>query len=296
VDHELVDERDIAALKGKVLASGLTIPQLVTTAWASAATFRSSDKRGGANGARIRLAPQRDWEVNQPAELAKVLQKLEAIQTDFNAAQSGGMKVSLADLIVLGGCAAVEAAAKKAGQDVTVPFAPGRTDAAQAQTDVESFAVLEPAADGFRNYVRNGLEGSAAELLVDKAQLLTLTAPEMTVLIGGLRALNANFDQSAHGVFTKRPETLTNDFFVNLLDMGTKWQKSAASDGVLEGRDRATGELKWTGTVVDLVFGSNSQLRAIAEVYASSDAQQVFVRDFVAAWNKVMNLDRYDLA
>jgi catalase-peroxidase len=296
VDHELVDERDIAALKGKVLASGLTIPQLVTTAWASAATFRGSDKRGGANGARIRLAPQRDWEVNQPAELAKVLQKLEAIQTDFNAAQSGGMKVSLADLIVLGGCAAVEAAAKKAGQDVTVPFAPGRTDAAQAQTDVESFAVLEPAADGFRNYVRNGLEGSAAELLVDKAQLLTLTAPEMTVLIGGLRALNANFDQSAHGVFTKRPETLTNDFFVNLLDMGTKWQKSAASDGVLEGRDRATGELKWTGTVVDLVFGSNSQLRAIAEVYASSDAQQVFVRDFVAAWNKVMNLDRYDLA
>jgi len=296
VDHELVDEQDIAALKGKILASGLTIPQLVTTAWASAATFRGSDKRGGANGARIRLAPQKDWEVNQPAELATVLQKLEAIQTDFNAAQSGGKKVSLADLIVLGGCAAVEAAAKKAGQDVTVPFAPGRTDAAQAQTDVESFAVLEPAADGFRNYVRNGLEGSAAELLVDKAQLLTLTAPEMTVLVGGLRALNANFDQSAHGVFTKRPETLTNDFFVNLLDMGTKWQKSAASDGVLEGRDRATGELKWTGTVVDLVFGSNSQLRAIAEVYASSDAQQVFVRDFVAAWNKVMNLDRYDLA
>jgi catalase-peroxidase len=296
VHHELVDERDIAALKGKVLASGLTIPQLVTTAWASAATFRSSDKRGGANGARIRLAPQRDWEVNQPAELAKVLQKLEAIQTDFNAAQSGGKKVSLADLIVLGGCAAVEAAAKKAGQDVTVPFAPGRTDAAQAQTDVESFAVLEPFADGFRNYTRKGYAGTAAELLVDKAQLLTLTAPEMTVLIGGLRALNANFDQSAHGVFTKRPETLTNDFFVNLLDMGTKWQKSAGSDGVLEGRDRATGELEWTGTVVDLVFGSNSQLRAIAEVYASSDAQQVFVRDFVAAWNKVMNLDRYDLA
>jgi catalase-peroxidase len=296
VDHELVDEQDIAALKGKILASGLTIPQLVTTAWASAATFRGSDKRGGANGARIRLAPQKDWEVNQPAELATVLQKLEAIQTDFNAAQSGGKKVSLADLIVLGGCAAVEAAAKKAGHDVKVPFAPGRTDASQAQTDVESFAVLEPAADGFRNYVRKGLEGSAAELLVDKAQLLTLTAPEMTVLVGGLRALKANFDHSAHGVFTKRPETLTNDFFVNLLDMGTKWQKSAGSDGVLEGRDRATGELEWTGTVVDLVFGSNSQLRAIAEVYASSDAQQVFVRDFVAAWNKVMNLDRYDLA
>ena len=296
VDHELVDEQDIAALKGKILASGLTIPQLVTTAWASAATFRGSDKRGGANGARIRLAPQKDWEVNQPAELATVLQKLEAIQTDFNAAQSGGKKVSLADLIVLGGCAAVEAAAKKAGHDVKVPFAPGRTDASQAQTDVESFAVLEPAADGFRNYVRKGLEGSAAELLVDKAQLLTLTAPEMTVLVGGLRALKANFDHSAHGVFTKRPETLTNDFFVNLLDMGTKWQKSAGSDGVLEGRDRATGELEWTGTVVDLVFGSNSQLRAIAEVYASSDAQQVFVRDFVAAWNKVMNLDRHDLA
>ena len=296
VDHKLVDEQDIAALKGKILASGLTIAQLVTTAWASAATFRGSDKRGGANGARIRLAPQKDWDVNQPAELAKVLSKLAAIQTDFNAAQSGGKKISLADLIVLGGCAAVEAAAKKAGSDVKVPFAPGRTDASQEQTDVESFAVLEPAADGFRNYVRKGLEGAAAELLVDKAQLLTLTAPEMTVLIGGLRALNANFDHSAHGVFTKRPETLTNDFFVNLLDMGTKWQKSAASDGVLEGRDRASGELKWTGTVVDLVFGSNSQLRAVAEVYASSDAQQVFVRDFVAAWNKVMNLDRYDLA
>ena len=296
VDHKLVDEQDIAALKAKILASGLTIAQLVTTAWASAATFRGSDKRGGANGARIRLAPQKDWDVNQPAELAKVLSKLAAIQTDFNAAQSGGKKISLADLIVLGGCAAVEAAAQKAGSDVKVPFAPGRTDASQEQTDVESFAVLEPAADGFRNYVRKGLEGAAAELLVDKAQLLTLTAPEMTVLIGGLRALNANFDHSAHGVFTKRPETLTNDFFVNLLDMGTKWQKSAASDGVLEGRDRASGELKWTGTVVDLVFGSNSQLRAVAEVYASSDAQQVFVRDFVAAWNKVMNLDRYDLA
>ena len=296
VDHKLVDEQDIAALKASILAAGLSISQLVTTAWASAASFRGSDKRGGANGARIRLAPQKDWDVNQPAELAKVLSKLAAIQTDFNAAQSGGKKISLADLIVLGGCAAVEAAAKKAGSDVKVPFAPGRTDASQEQTDVESFAVLEPAADGFRNYVRKGLEGAAAELLVDKAQLLTLTAPEMTVLIGGLRALNANFDHSAHGVFTKRPETLTNDFFVNLLDMRTKWQKSAASDGVLEGRDRASGELKWTGTVVDLVFGSNSQLRAVAEVYASSDAQQVFVRDFVAAWNKVMNLDRYDLA
>jgi len=296
VDHTLVDAPDIAALKTNILASGLSIAQLVTTAWASAASFRGSDKRGGANGARIRLAPQKDWEVNQPAELAQALSKLEAIQKDFNSAQLGGKKVSLADLIVLGGCAAVEAAAKKAGQDVTVPFSPGRTDASPEQTDEVSFAVLEPAADGFRNYVRQGLEGSAAELLVDKAQLLTLTAPEMTVLIGGLRALNANFDHSAHGVFTQRPETLTNDFFVNLLDMGTKWQKSATVEGVLEGHDRATGELKWTGTIVDLVFGSNSQLRAIAEVYASSDAQQAFVRDFVAAWNKVMNLDRYDLA
>ena len=296
VDHPLVDEKDVAALKAKILAAGLGISQLVTTAWASAATFRGSDKRGGANGARIRLAPQKDWDVNQPAELAKVLQALEAIRTDFNAAQSGGKKVSLADLIVLAGCAAVEAAARKAGQEVTVPFTPGRTDASLEQTDVESFAVLEPVADGFRNYTRKGHEGTAAELLVDKAQLLTLTAPEMTVLIGGLRALNANFDHSAHGVFTKRPETLTNDFFVNLLDMGTKWQKSAGAEGVLEGRDRATGELKWTGTVADLVFGSNSQLRAIAEVYASSDAQPAFVRDFVAAWNKVMNLDRYDLA
>ena len=296
VDHELVDAQDIAALKAKVLASGLSISQLVTTAWASAASFRGSDKRGGANGARIRLAPQKDWAVNQPAELAKVLSRLEAIQKEFNSAQSGGKKISLADLIVLGGCAAVEAAAKKAGNDIEVPFAPGRTDASQEQTDVESFAVLEPAADGFRNYTRKGLEGSAAALLVDKAQLLTLTAPEMTVLVGGLRALNANFDHSAHGVFTKRPETLTNDFFVNLLDMGTKWQKSAAAEGVLEGRDRVTGQLRWTGTVVDLVFGSNSQLRAVAEVYASNDAQQAFVRDFVAAWNKVMNLDRYDLA
>jgi catalase-peroxidase len=296
VDHQLVDEQDIAALKARIVASGLTIPQLVTTAWASAATFRGSDKRGGANGARIRLAPQKDWEANQPAELAKVLHKLEAIQQDFNGAQSGGKKVSLADLIVLGGCAAVESAAKKAGQDVKVPFSPGRTDASQEQTDVASFAVLEPAADGFRNYVRKGQEGLAAELLVDKAQLLTLTAPEMTVLVGGMRTLNANFDHSAHGVFTKRPETLTNDFFVNLLDMGTRWQKSATAEGVLEGSDRATGEIKWTGTVVDLVFGSNSQLRALAEVYAANDAQQVFVHDFVAAWNKVMNLDRYDLA
>jgi catalase-peroxidase len=296
VDHQLVDEQDIAALKARILASGLTIPQLVTTAWASAATFRGSDKRGGANGARIRLAPQKNWEVNQPAELAKVLHKLEAIQQDFNGAQTGGKKVSLADLIVLGGCAAVEAATKKAGHDVKVPFSPGRMDASQEQTDAVSFAVLEPAADGFRNYVRKGQEGLAAELLVDKAQLLTLTAPEMTVLVGGMRTLNANFDHSAHGVFTKRPETLTNDFFVNLLDMGTRWQKSATAEGVLEGSDRATGELKWTGTVVDLVFGSNSQLRALAEVYASSDSQQAFVRDFVAAWNKVMNLDRFDLA
>jgi catalase-peroxidase len=296
VDHPLIGEQDIAALKAKILASGLSISQLVTTAWASAATFRGGDKRGGANGARIRLAPQKDWEVNQPAELAKVLRTLEAIQTDFNGAQSGGKKVSLADLIVLGGCAAVEEAAKKAGHDVKVPFSPGRMDASQEQTDVHSFAVLEPAADGFRNYLRRGLEESAAELLVDRANLLTLTAPEMTVLVGGMRALNANFGQSKHGVFTKRPGTLTNDFFINLLDMKTKWQKSATSEGVLEGRDRATGEIKWTGTVVDLVFGSNSQLRALAEVYACSDSQQAFVCDFVAAWNKVMNLDRYDLA
>jgi catalase-peroxidase len=301
VDHELIGERDIAALKAKILASGLSISQLVTTAWASASTFRGSDKRGGANGARIRLAPQKDWEVNQPAELAKVLPKLEAIQKDFNGAQSGGpqstkTQVSLADLIVLGGCAAVEEAAKKAGHDVKVPFSPGRTDALPEQTDVHSFAPLEPAADGFRNYFRKGNEGSAAELLVDRANLLTLTAPEMTVLVGGLRALDANFGQSKHGVFTRRPGTLTNDFFVNLLDMNTAWQKSATSEGVLEGRDRATAELKWTGTVVDLVFGSNSQLRALAEVYACSDSPQAFVRDFVAAWNKVMNLGRYDLA
>ncbi len=269
---------------------------LVTTAWASASTFRGSDKRGGANGARLRLAPQKDWAVNQPAELAKVLQKLEAIQNDFNGTSAGGKKVSLADLIVLGGCAGVEAAAKNAGVDVTVPFSPGRTDASQEETDVHSFAVLEPAADGFRNYVRAGLEASAAELLVDRANLLTLTAPEMTVLLGGLRALNANVGQSPYGVFTKRPETLTNDYFVNLLDMRTTWQKSAVTEDLLEGRDRATGAMKWTGTVVDLVFGSNSQLRALAEVYASSDAQHTFVHDFVAAWSKVMNLDRFDLA
>ena len=296
VDHELIGEQEIAALKAKVLASGLSISQLVTTAWASASTFRISDKRGGANGARIRLAPQKDWEVNQPVELAKVLQALEAIQIVFNSAQSGSKKVSLADLIVLGGCAAVEAAAKKAGHDVKVPFTPGRMDASQDQTDVDSFAVLEPAADGFRNYIRKGLEGSAAELLLDRANLLTLTAPEMTVLVGGMRAMNANFGQTKHGVFTSRPATLTNDFFVNLLDMSTQWQKSINVEGVLEGRDRTTGELKWTGTVVDLVFGSNSQLRALAEVNACSDANQAFVRDFVSAWNKVMNLDRYDLA
>ena len=296
VDHKLIDEQDIAALKARILASGLSISQLVTTAWASAATFRGSDKRGGANGGRIRLAPQNNWEANQPAVLAKVLQTLEAIQKDFNSAQSGGKKVSLADLIVLGGCAAVEAAAKKAGIEVKVPFSPGRTDASQEQTDVDSFAVLEPTADGFRNYLRKGLEGSAAELLLDRANLMTLTAPEMAVLVGGMRALNTNYGQTKHGVFTNRPETLTNDFFVNLLDMNTKWQKSATSEGVLEGRDRAAGEIKWTGTVVDLVFGSNSQLRAVAEVYACSDSQQAFVRNFVAAWNKVMNLDRYDLA
>jgi catalase-peroxidase len=296
VNHPLIDANDIAALKARVLASGLSIAQLVTTAWAAASTFRGSDKRGGANGARIRLSPQKDWAVNQPAELARVLPKLEAVQKDFNNSASGGRKVSLADLIVLSGCAAVEAAAKKAGVDVKVPFAPGRTDASQAETDAHSFAVLEPTSDGFRNYVRKGSEDSSAELLVDRANLLTLTAPEMTVLIGGLRALNANVGQSAHGVFTQRPETLTNDFFVNLLDMRTKWQKSATAEGVLEGRDRTTGGMKWTGTVVDLVFGSNSQLRALAEVYASSDAQQAFVGDFVAAWNKVMNLDRFDLA
>ncbi len=295
LDHALVDEHDVAGLKAKLLACGLSISQLVSTAWASAASFRGSDKRGGANGARIRLAPQKDWEVNQPAELANVLPVLEGIRKAFNDGQSGGKRISLADLIVLGGCAAVEAAAQKAGVELKVPFAPGRMDASQDQTDVESFAVLEPAADGFRNHVRKGLEASAAELLLDRANLLTLTAPEMTVLIGGLRVLDGNVGRAKHGVFTRRPETLTNDFFVNLLDMGTKWQKSAAA-GLLEGRDRATGAVRWTATVVDLVFGSNSQLRALAEVYASSDAQQAFVHDFVAAWNKVMNLDRFDLA
>ena len=296
VDHELVSEQDVAALKAKILASGLSIAQLVSTAWTSAATFRGSDKRGGANGARIRLAPQKDWEANQPAQLASVLQTLEGIQKAFNGAQSGNKKISLADLIVLAGCAAVEAAAKKAGHDVVVPFTPGRTDASQEQTDVHSFAPLEPSADGFRNFVKQGHSRPVAELLIDRANLMKLTAPEMTVLVGGMRALNANFGQAQHGVFTKRPETLTNDFFVNLLDMSTKWQKSAANEGVLEGRDRVTGAVKWTGTVVDLVFGSNSQLRAIAEVYACEDSQDVFVGDFVAAWNKVMDLDRYDLA
>ncbi|MEX8520776.1 MAG: catalase/peroxidase HPI [Leptothrix sp. (in: b-proteobacteria)] len=295
VDHALIDAQDIAALKAQLLACGLSTAQLVTTAWASAATFRGSDKRGGANGARIRLAPQNGWAVNQPAELAEVLQTLERVRSAFNGAQTSGKQVSLADLIVLGGGAAVEAAARKAGHDVTVPFAPGRTDATQEQTDVAAFAVLEPLADGFRNHVCPGQEDSAAELLIDKAQQLTLTAPEMTVLIGGLRALNANAGHTAHGVFTRRPETLTNDFFVNLLDMGTRWQKSVSTAGVLEGRDRATAEPKWTGTVVDLVFGSNAQLRAVAEVYASRDAQDMFVRDFVAAWSKVMNLDRFDL-
>ena len=295
IDHKLVDEKDIAALKAKILASGHSISRLVATAWASAATYRDSDKRGGANGARIRLAPHKDWEANEPAELARVLKSYESIQKEFNAAQSDGKKISLADLIVLGGCAAVEAAAKKAGHEVVVPFAPGRMDASQAQTDVEAFAPLEPIADGFRNYLRNDLAGSEAERLVDRANLLSLTAPEMTVLVGGMRALNANVGQAAHGVFTNRPETLSNDFFVNLLDMGTQWSKSASAEGVLEGRDRKTGKLKWTGTVVDLVFGSNSQLRALAEVYACSDAEARFVHDFVRAWTKVMNLDRFDL-
>ncbi len=295
VDHDLIGEEDIAALKGKILASGLSISQLVSTAWASAATFRGTDKRGGANGARIRLAPQRDWEVNDRADLAKVLQTLEGIQQDFNSSQPGGTMVSLADLIVLGGCAAVEQAAKNAGHDVTVPFAPGRTDASQEQTDVESFAVLEPSADGFRNYVSAGEILPAEHGLVERAFMLNLTAPEMTVLVGGMRALNANFDKSAHGVFTDRPETLTNDFFVNLLDMSTEWKASASAEGVYEGRDRATGEAKWTATAVDLLFGSNSELRALSEVYACDDAKEKFVRNFVAAWNKVMNLDRFDL-
>ena len=296
VNHPLIGEQDVTALKAKILASGLSVSQLVSTAWASASTFRGSDKRGGANGARIRLAPQKNWEVNQPAQLAKVLQKLEEIQKQFNNSQSGGKKVSLADVVVLGGCVAVEAAAKSAGYDVTVPFTPGRTDASQEQTDAHSFAVLEPTADGFRNYLRSGHRSSAEELLLDRAQLLTLTAPEMTVLIGGMRVLNANAGQSQHGVFTTRPETLTNDFFVNLLNMKTEWQASSASEGVYEGRDRATNEVRWTGTRVDLVFGSNSQLRAIAEVYACDDSKEALVKDFVAAWTKVMNLDRYELA
>jgi catalase-peroxidase len=294
VDHKLIGEKGIAALKAQVLKSGLSIGQLVATAWAAASSFRGSDKRGGANGARLRLAPEKDWEVNQPAELKEVLAKLESIQTEFNAEQKGDEKISLADLIVLAGTAAVEEAAKKAGYDVEVGFAPGRADASQEQTDVESFALLEPKADGFRNYVRKDLEGCQAELLLDKAQLLTLTAPEMTVLIGGLRVLGANFGASKNGVFTARPETLSNDFFVNLLDMGTKWQKPAA-ESVLEGRDRRTGQLKWTATVVDLVFGSNAQLRALAEVYASRDGEWKFVKEFAAAWTKVMNLDRFDL-
>ncbi|KWC59949.1 catalase/peroxidase HPI [Burkholderia ubonensis] len=296
VDHELIDDADAAALKAKILASGLSVSQLVSTAWASASTFRGSDKRGGANGARIRLAPQKDWEANQPAQLAKVLATLEGIRSAFNDAQTGGKQVSLADLIVLAGAAGVEQAAKNAGQTVTVPFAPGRTDASQEQTDVDAMAVLEPHADGFRNYLKGKYRVPAEALLVDKAQLLTLTAPEMTVLLGGLRVLGANVGQSAHGVFTDRPETLTNDFFVNLLDMGTEWKPVSADNDVFEGRDRATGKVKWTGTRVDLVFGSHSQLRALAEVYGSADAQEKFVRDFVAVWNKVMNLDRFDLA
>ena len=300
IDHPLVGEEDIAALKAEILASGLTVSQLVSTAWASASTFRGSDNRGGANGARIRLAPQKDWEVNQPAALAEVLQTLEAVQKDFNGAQSGGKKVSLADLIVLGGCAAIEKAAKDAGHDVKVPFTPGRMDASQEQTDVDSFAPLEPTADGFRNYLRSKQRVSPEELLVDRAQLLTLTAPEMTVLVGGLRVLGANAGQFMHGVFTKRPETLTNDFFVNLLDMSTQWQPSAGfeevyEEDVYEGRDRKTGEVNWTATRVDLIFGSHSQLRALAEVYASADSKEKFVKDFVAAWTKVMNLDRFDL-
>ena len=296
VDHALVDERDVAALKAKVLASGLSVAQLVSTAWASASTFRGSDKRGGANGARIRLAPQKDWEVNQPAELAVVLQRLESIQQEFDRAQQGGKRISLADLIVLAGTAGVEEAAKRAGQLVKVPFTPGRTDASQAQTDVESFAVLEPKADGFRNYLRAGTRIRAEEWLIDRAQLLTLSAPEMTVLVGGLRVLGANVGQAPHGVFTQRPGTLSNDFFVNLLDMSTQWQPSKSTADVFEGRDRKTGAVRWTATRADLVFGSNSQLRAIAEVYACDDAKAAFVRDFVAAWSKVMDLDRFDLA
>ena len=296
VDHELIGEEDIAVLKSTILASGLSVSELVSTAWASAATFRGTDKRGGANGARIRLAPQKDWEVNDPTQLAKVLQTLEQVQQDFNSSQSGGKKVSLADVTVLGGCAAVEQAAKNAGHDITVPFAPGRTDASQGQTDVESFAVLEPTFDGFRNYLRAGEKLSAEELLVERAFMLNLTAPEMAVLVGGMRVLNANFGQSRHGVFTDRSETLTNDFFANLLDMSTEWRASISSENVFEGRDRATGEIKWTATAVDLIFGSDSQLRAISEVYGCDDSKEKFVRDFVVAWDKVMNLDRFDLA
>ncbi len=296
VNHELVDARDIAGLKEKILASGLSVSELVSTAWASASTFRGSDKRGGANGARIRLAPQKDWEVNQPAQLKKVLQVLEGIQKEFDKSQSGGKKVSLADLIVLGGCAAIEKAAKNTGSDVTVPFTPGRMDASQEQTDTNSFAILEPCADGFRNYQKAKYAVRAEELLIDRAQLLALTAPEMTVLVGGMRVLNANYGKSRHGVFTGRPEALTNDFFVNLLDMGTAWKPKADDPDLFEGRDRATGELKWTGTRVDLIFGSNSQLRALAEVYACDDSRDKFVRDFVAAWNKVMNADRFELS
>jgi catalase-peroxidase len=295
IDHKLIDAKDMADLKAKIFASGLSISELVSTAWASAATFRGSDKRGGANGARVRLAPQKDWEVNRPAQLAKVLETLAGIQKAFNGAASGGKKVSLADLIVLGGSAAVEQAAKKAGHDVTISFAPGRADASQEQTDVESFAYLEPVTDGFRNYLKAKYAVSAEELLIDKAQLMTLTAPEMTVLVGGMRVLGTNHDKSQHGVFTKRPETLTNDFFVNLLDMGTEW-KATSNENVFEGHDRKSGELKWTGTRVDLIFGSNSQLRALAEVYGSADALEKFVTDFVAAWTKVMNADRFDLA
>jgi catalase-peroxidase len=294
VDHPLIDAADAAALKTKVLASGLSVSDLVSTAWASAASFRGSDKRGGANGARLRLAPQKDWEVNQPSRLAAVLAKLEAVKAEFDAAQTGGKKVSLADLIVLAGCAGVEQAARNAGHEVEAPFTPGRTDASQEKTDVHSFAALEPAADGFRNYLKGGQTATPEELLLDRAQLLTLTAPEMTVLIGGLRVLGANYGQSKHGMFTTRPEALTNDFFVNLLDMRTEWRPT--SGGAYEGVDRATGAVKWTGTRVDLVFGSNSQLRAVAEVFASDDAQGAFARDFVAAWTKVMNLDRFDLA
>jgi catalase-peroxidase len=296
VNHELINDQDVAELKAKIVASGLSISELIFTAWASASTFRGSDKRGGANGARIRLAPQKDWKVNQPEQLKTVLETLKRIRNEFNSRQSGAKKVSLADLIILGGCAGVEQAAKNAGFDITVPFSPGRTDASQEQTDVESFGVLEPVADGFRNYLKSKYAMSAEELLVDRAQLLTLTAPEMTVLIGGLRVLNANFGQSQNGVFTKRPETLTNDFFVNLLDLNTVWKATSEDEELFEGYDRKTNKLKWTGTRVDLIFGSNSQLRALAEVYGSDDAKEKFVHDFVSAWNKVMNLDRFDLS